>query len=265
MMPKFNDIDLKNWQNLTDIETDSLWIIDKRDNSGKHDGFYHGNFVPQIPRQLIKRYTKKNDIVFDAFSGSGTTAYECEILKRNFIGIDIKREMVDYVNANICLDENKTHFFYCLEGDSAEKTVYEKVKDILQNHNKSKVQFVILHPPYFDILKFSDKKEDLSNAENLNVFLSKFNQVLKNSIDILQDDRYLAIVIGDKYSGGQWIPLGFYCMQEAMKNGLTLKSIIVKNMAGNRAKNNQTAIWRYRALSSDYYIFKHEYIFVFKK
>lgn len=36
-------------------------------------------------------------------------------------------------------------------------------------------------------------------------------------------------------------------------------------MEGNRAKNNKRAIWRYRALSSDYYIFKHEYIFVFKK
>ena len=86
-MPKFNDFDMDKWKDLSDIETDSLWIIDKRDNSGKHDGFYHGNFVPQIPRQLIKRYTKKNDTVLDAFLGSGTTAYECETLGRNFIGV----------------------------------------------------------------------------------------------------------------------------------------------------------------------------------
>jgi len=42
-----------------------------------------------------------------------------------------------------------------------------------------------------------------------------------------------------------------------------LKSIIIKNIEGNRAKQNKEAIWRYRALSSDYYIFKHEYIFIF--
>ena len=35
-------------------------------------------------------------------------------------------------------------------------------------------------------------------------------------------------------------------------------------MAGNRAKQNKEGIWRYRALSSDYYIFKHEYILIFK-
>jgi hypothetical protein len=46
--------------------------------------------------------------------------------------------------------------------------------------------------------------------------------------------------------------------------GLTLKSIIIKNMEGNRAKQHKEAIWKYRALSSDYYIFKHEYILLFK-
>lgn len=87
-MPKFNDFDMQNWKSLGDIETDSLWIIEKRDNSGKNDGFYHGNFVPQIPRQLIKRYTKAGDVVLDPFAGSGTTVYEAETLARNCIAID---------------------------------------------------------------------------------------------------------------------------------------------------------------------------------
>lgn len=39
----------------TDLNPDSLWLIDKRDNSGKHENNYHGNFVPQIPNQLIRR------------------------------------------------------------------------------------------------------------------------------------------------------------------------------------------------------------------
>jgi hypothetical protein len=94
--------------------------------------------------------------------------------------------------------------------------------------------------------------------------LKKFFAVLKNTIEVLEKGRYLAIVIGDKYTAGQWIPLGFYCMNEAQKLKLTLKSVIIKNMAGNRAKRDKEAIWRYRALSSDYYIFKHEYILIFK-
>ena len=55
---KHNDLDLKNWKE-SDINTDSLWIINQRDKSGKHKNIYHGNFIPQIPNQLIRRYTKK--------------------------------------------------------------------------------------------------------------------------------------------------------------------------------------------------------------
>jgi len=88
-MPIFNDLNLDNWKE-SEILTDSLWIIPERDKTGKHNGFYHGNFIPQIPHQLILRYTKKNEIVFDPFLGSGTTVYEAESLSRNFIGLDIQ-------------------------------------------------------------------------------------------------------------------------------------------------------------------------------
>ena len=80
---KYNDLDLKNWQEL-EINTDSLWIINQRDKSGKHKNVYHGNFIPQIPNQLINRYTKKGDIILEPFMGSGTTLFECEKLDRKY-------------------------------------------------------------------------------------------------------------------------------------------------------------------------------------
>jgi len=259
-MPIFNDLNLDCWKK-SEILTDSLWIISERDKTGKHNGFYHGNFIPQIPRQFILRYTKKNEIIFDPFLGSGTTAYEAENLGRSFIGIDIQKELVDYVKKNI---EAKNNFSDLITGNSTKAETFRKVKESLKSHKRKNVQLAILHPPYTDIIKFSDLKDDLSNAKSLKEFLEKFSSVLKNTIRILEKDRYLIIVIGDKYTAGKWIPLGFYCLNEAQKLGLTLKSIIIKNMAGNRAKQNKEAIWRYRALSSDYYIFKHEYILVFK-
>ena len=48
-MSRYNDIDIQRWREYGDIYTDSLWIIEKRDNSGAHSGHYHGNFIPQIP------------------------------------------------------------------------------------------------------------------------------------------------------------------------------------------------------------------------
>ncbi len=67
---KYNDLNLKNWKKL-DINIDSLRLIDQRDKTGKHSNIYHGNFIPQIPNQLIKRYTKENEIILDLFLCSG--------------------------------------------------------------------------------------------------------------------------------------------------------------------------------------------------
>lgn len=257
---KFNDIDLKNWKE-SEVWTDSLWIINERDKSGRHSNYYHGNFVPQIPHQLILRYTKKNDFVLDPFLGSGTTFYECENLLRNFIGIELKKEMIDNIQQEL-FDNNI--YFKLICGDSTNSDLFDKINEKILKRRDKLIQLAILHPPYADIIKFSEKSEDLSNKKSIDDFLDAFSMVVSNTKKILNKNGYLAIVIGDKYSAGQWIPLGFYCMNEAQKLGLTLKSVIVKNMEGNRAKINKEGIWRYRALSSDYYIFKHEYIFIFK-
>ena len=71
-----------------DLFTDSLWILGNRDNSGQHTGHYHGNFVPQIPNQLMRRFTAAGDVVLDCFLGSGTTCIEAIKLGRNSIGLN---------------------------------------------------------------------------------------------------------------------------------------------------------------------------------
>lgn len=84
-----------------ELNVDSLWLIPERAKEGKHANVYHGNFVPQIPNQLIRRYTKEKDCVLDMFMGSGTTLFECETLNRDFIGFDINQEIIDYVNSKM--------------------------------------------------------------------------------------------------------------------------------------------------------------------
>ena len=51
---KVNDINLLRWKEYDDIITDSLWMLDKRDTSGTHLGWYWGNFIPQIPHQFLR-------------------------------------------------------------------------------------------------------------------------------------------------------------------------------------------------------------------
>jgi len=53
-----------------EIITDSLWVLKSRDNSGAHLGWYWGNFIPQIPHQLMLRYTKPGEWILDLFFGA---------------------------------------------------------------------------------------------------------------------------------------------------------------------------------------------------
>ena len=55
---KYNDLDLKNWQEL-DINTDSLWIINQRDKTGKHKNVYHGILFLKFQINLYKDIQKK--------------------------------------------------------------------------------------------------------------------------------------------------------------------------------------------------------------
>lgn len=257
---KINDLDLTNWKNL-DINVDSLWMIDKRDNSGVHSASYHGNFVPQIPNQLLRRFTKQGDFVLDPFLGGGTTLIECQRLKRNGIGIELQEDVAKNSKHLINQEQNNGTITDIYVGDSSNFD-YSK---LLEKYNIKGFQFILYHPPYWDIIKFSENEKDLSNTKSLDEFLNKLEKIIIDSTKILDKGRYCAIVIGDMYKDSQVIPLGFYCMQLFMKNKLKLKAILVKNFNETKGKQNQQVLWHYRALKNNLYLFKHEYIFIFKK
>lgn len=50
---------------------------------------YYGKLIPAIPSAFIKEFTSEGDLIFDPFSGSGTTAVESLSNNRNFFGIEI--------------------------------------------------------------------------------------------------------------------------------------------------------------------------------
>jgi DNA modification methylase len=228
---------------------------------------YHGNFVPQIPYQAMRRYTKQGDVLLDAFLGSGTSLIECRRLGRHGVGIELKPELAQQAEERIKGQENPHGIItQVLTGDSSNLAVAQPlIADALEKIDKGSVQLVILHPPYHSIIKFSDRKEDLSNCPSVEEFLQRFVRVVDVVDRFLDKERYLVLVIGDMYENSEWIPLGFKCMQEVMNFGYSLKSIVVKDMQGNRAKRNLENIWRYRALAGGFYIFKHEYVMFFRK
>jgi hypothetical protein len=259
---KINDINLLRWKEYDGILTDSLWLLDRRDGSGGHSAWYWGNFVPQIPRQLMLRYTKAGDWVLDPFAGSGTTLLESARLGRNCLGIELQASVAKKVRSALKDLRDHTGSTVDLEvGDSRTFNIHGS----LQAHGARGVQLVILHPPYHDIIKFSKNRHDLSNAPTPNRFAKRFGEVVDNVSSVLDSGRILAVVIGDKYEKGEWIPLGFMLMSEVLKRQYRLKSIVVKNFEETTGKRSQKELWRFRALAGGFYVFKHEYIFIFQK
>ena len=262
-----NDLDLTQWREYDDILTDSLWHIAERDRTSAHAGDYHGNFVPQIPYQAMRRFTKRGDVVLDTFLGSGTSLIECRRLGRHGLGVELKNTLAQQTAERIAQQDNPydvtTH---TLTGDSANADATAPlIAEALRAMGKSSVQLALLHPPYHSIIKFSKSSKDLSNCPTVEAFTERFGHVVDLTDQFLDPGRFLVLVIGDMYEAGEWIPLGFQCMQEVMQRGYTLKSLVVKDMQGNRAKRNLENIWRYRALAGGFYIFKHEYVMFFQK
>ena len=262
---KYSDINLKKWRDYAHILTGTLWQFPSRLKEHGHSNEYHGNYIPQIAQQMYERYTKKGDVVLDLFFGSGTSGIEAVNMDRRCIGVELKPELAEIVSEKFTPKQLVTDVnIIC--ADSASETAVDKIKARLEIMGEEKAQFLMLHPPYDDIIKFSDKKEDLSNCATTEEFYDLFEKVAQNGYDMLEKGRFACLIIGDSYKNSEVQPLGFECMDRMRKIGFKLKSTIVKDIQGNERGKGRTAnLWRYRALAGGFSIFTHEYLFVFQK
>ena len=232
------------------LEDTTIWNFKERGSWATHKGDYRGNCPPQVPRNLILKYTKEGDIVLDTFCGSGTTLIETKLLNRKGVGIDvnvkalrISKERLNFKSNNLC--EPKL-----IKADST------NLRGIVPNNC---IDFIFAHPPYANIIKYSDNiKEDLSRLE-LNEFLNQIKLFSKECFRILKKDKYCAVLIGDIRKNKNIIPLGFYIMDIFIQTGFTLKEIIIKEQHNCK----KTDYWRQNK-NRDFYLLAHEYIFVFK-
>jgi hypothetical protein len=68
--------------------TNEFWTPRQRQASSIHEISYRACFKPQLPRFFINLLTRKGDVVYDPFSGRGTTIIEAGLFGRNVIAND---------------------------------------------------------------------------------------------------------------------------------------------------------------------------------
>jgi DNA modification methylase len=244
------------------VQLESLWIIPERDSSGSLRERYHGEFVAQVPRNAIVRFTKPYELVLDPFVGYGTTLVECLRLGRHGIGVEVEPGIAEVARRRVASEPNPYGVrVEVVVGDSRRVDF----RRLIEERGFRFVDLVIAHPPYYDIIKYGDSPANLCNAPSLREFLRWYGEVVDNVLRVLKPGSYYVLVVGDKYEDGEWVPLGFYTMSETLRRGLRLKAICVKNIEETAAKRGTVNLWRYRVLKAGTYYFKHEYVMFFRR
>ena len=234
-----------------ELEMNTVWSFPNRGNWATHDAKYRGNWSPYIPRNLLLRYSNEGDLILDQFAGGGTTLVEAKLLNRNIIGVDVNPDSLERCKEKIDFDRENCGKVYLHQGDARH----------LDFISDSSIDFVCTHPPYANIIQYSENiKNDLSHFD-VKEFLVQMKDVASESYRVLKKDKFCAILMGDTRKNGHVIPMSFEVMKTFEAAGFKLKEIIIKVQHNCKA----TGYWKTNSIKYNFLLLAHEYLFVFKK
>ncbi len=236
-----------------DLECTTVWSFPKRGNWATHRSDYRGNWSPQVVRNLILRYSKEGDTVLDPMVGGGTTLIECKLTGRKGIGIDINPEAIKITEERLNFDYLYSQPQKCFIGDARK---LEAIPD-------DSIDLILTHPPYADIIKYSDGKitDDISNIHSIDVYCNEMETVAKECFRVLKSNKYCAVLIGDTRRNKFYIPIAYKVMERFIKVGFMLKEDIIKIQHRCKA----TGFWIKKSKLYNFLLIMHEHIFVFYK
>jgi len=195
------------------------------------------------------RYSKPREWVLDQFLGSGTTLVEAKLLNRNAIGIDINPQSVSLSEANLNFKCETQSRIFVKNGNATDLSFIKS----------EKIDFICTHPPYADIIRYSDGIEGDISLLSTTMFLEKIGKVATESYRVLKKSKCCAIMMGDKRYQGNIVPLGFQLMQTFIDAGFKIKEIIIKE------QHNCQSTGKWINAERNFLMLAHEYIFVFYK
>ncbi|GFP23204.1 hypothetical protein HKBW3S09_00671, partial [Candidatus Hakubella thermalkaliphila] len=203
-----------------------------------------------IPRNVILKYSNPAELVLDYFCGAGTTAVECKLLGRSCIAFDINNKAIELAKKNVdfnallqqlTFNDEKKHPQILepelLVGDArdlsflqithaAHRTTSHENCVIFKGDNS--IDLICAHPPYANILHYTDSKEGDLSFFDIDGFLKEMAKVAKESFRALKPGRQCAILIGDTRRKKHVIPLGFKLINVYLDAGFKLSELVIK-------------------------------------
>ncbi|MHA1399441.1 MAG: DNA methyltransferase [Candidatus Heimdallarchaeaceae archaeon] len=237
-----------------ELETTTIWSFPDRGSWASHKGDYRGNFAPQIPRNVILRYSKKGELVLDPMVGSGTTLIEAKLLHRKGIGIDINEKPLQIAQSRI---ENTQP----PKGNVDIKLYHGDARNMNKIEDES-IDLICTHPPYLNIIKYSENNpNDLSRTGSVKYFISDIKEIADECFRVLKPNKILAILIGDTRKSRHYVPLSLYVLKTFLDSNFLLMEDIIKH----QWNCTSTPRWRKQSLKYNFHLIMHEHLYIFRK
>lgn len=236
-----------------ELETSTVWSFKKRGKWATHKSSYRGNWAPQVARNIILRYSEKGDFVLDPMVGGGTTLVESKLTGRHCLGMDINPEAIETSEEAIDFEVDSGVKVKTKQGDARDLS-------FLDDHS---MDLIATHPPYADIIEYSDGEidEDLSSISDVEKFYDEMEVIAQELFRVLKPGKYCALLIGDTRKNKHHVPISFNVLQRFMEAGFILKENIIKHQWNTKTEG----FWSKRSKEYNFLLIKHEQLFIFRK
>ena len=219
---------------------------------------FTSQFDPVLAEVMLHWYTITGWRVFDPFGGGVERGLVSAYLGRPYVGIELRPEQV-LANRSLAdrvdmRDSRRPLPAEWLEGDARE------TKAIMADYPAA--DFILTCPPYWNLEKYSDLPDDVSNMSLPN-FLQAMDVVIEASLAVLKPDRFAVMVMGDRRYGArkQWAHLPHMMTASFEAHGALLHNDIVLTTAlGSKPQVARYSFERRRTLMPLY-----EHVLVFCK
>ena len=209
-------------------ETDNLCsVVSYPDRGPWGDNRYRGNCSGHLIKDIVLRFNCHS--IFDPSEGGKTTK-------------DVVQGINQYLQKEIKYEGRDLKDGF----------------DLLSSEMPAdQFDLVWYHPPYWDIIRYSNDERDLSNCKTLEDFELKLNLSCERLFNSVKSGGILAVLIGDKRRQGKYYVL----MRKLLCNAKLgqLKAMIIK------VQHNCSSDRRFYAANPFLIPIKHEYCLIFQK